>query len=78
MYVCRTDGVDLTAEVERACADKGGHTVSVDVLVEGFSSGQETFIEAEVARARDDLDKVHVTCPKDNTENIFWACRRDE
>ena len=80
-YLCRKDGVDLTAQVERATSGEGGHVVTIDVFTETshddriFSSGDEVFITPQAARERSDLVRVEVTCPKDEVKNIFWVRR---
>jgi hypothetical protein len=84
VYLCRKDGTDLTAAVERAIVDEGPGVLDVDILVEGSpeesgaSSDQETFLGAMPAGAPDDLIRVVVICPTDNEPNRFVVRRRDD
>jgi hypothetical protein len=84
VYVCKKDGTDLTAAVERAINDDGPGVMNVDVVVEGTlqiadsSSGSESFLGTVDAEARDDLMPVVVTCPTDGEENVFMVRRRDD
>lgn len=79
IYLCRTDGYDLTAQVERALRDTGGDVANMIALVHGRSltldaaSEREFLFDGQVLDGRADLVDVVVTCPKDTTDNRFWV-----
>jgi hypothetical protein len=83
VYVCRKDGTDLTAAVQRAIDDEGPGMMNIDTLVEGLtaegdaSRGEQTFL-AGVSEARDDLITVVVICPTDDEANRFVVRRRED
>jgi hypothetical protein len=79
VYICRKDGYNLSAEVQQALEDQGGDVLTIDVLVEGRpedpSYAESSFLDSHAVQARDDVVRVIVTCPKDDTLNVFMVRR---